>query len=84
MSCSLGGFALATQLGMVSSGSGMVSILRTSPYFSTSSSMGPKSRARIGQEATHRGSWPFSKRSMHRVHLLILVPGSSLANFGAP
>ena len=46
--------------------------------------MGPKSKARMGQAATQAGSWSFSKRSMHIVHLLILVPGSSLANFGAP
>ena len=66
------------------SAEGIVSIWRTSPYFLTSSSMGPKSKARMGQAATQAGSWSFSKRSMHIVHLLILVPGSSLANFGAP
>ena len=84
MSCSLGGLAFATQFGLVKVGLGMVSIWLTLPYFSRSSSIGPKSRARMGHDATQSGSWSFSRRSMHMVHLLIFVPGSSLANLGAP
>ena len=68
----------------MASGAGMPSQYRTSPYFSTSSSNGPKSKARSGQLAVHAGCMPSARRSTHMVHLLIFVPGSSEAKRGAP
>ena len=83
MSCFFSSCGLATQAGLVA-GAGMSASWAQSPYLARSSSMGPKSSARIGHDSTHSGIWPFSKRSMHIVHLLALVPGSSLANLMAP
>ena len=53
-----------------------------SPYLALSSSMGPESRARIGQASTHIGFLPSTPLSTHRSHFCILA-FSSAPNWGA-
>jgi len=52
------------------------------PYFFSSSSSGPASRARVAQASTQSGTLPASQRSTQKLHFPILAPFSG-PNWGA-